>query len=316
MEETVFQWKRTKEGGACILRGYGASPFVVVPDEMEGIPVTELGDYCFSDSGKEGKDGQFSAFQRELSGKFIQKVSLPDSVKKIGNLAFYNCTGLEEIQMGPALAEFGSDAFMNCLHLKTIRIRCGIVEKNGLKQLLGQRTSDTTVIFEKENQVEAVLLYPEYYEMYDEVGPAHFFALNLTGEGFRARQCFREGIVDLSQYDGVFEQATAEESPHTLCQMAVNRLCYPAGLSQEARARYQAYLGKQEEILVQDLIRAHSLEVLETLFQEDILTANGKEESVRLASQSGWPEGAAAMLRLQQKSADSGKKDRYSFDDF
>lgn len=316
MEEAVFQWKVTKEGGACILGGYGASPFVVVPELIEGIPVTEVGNYCFSDSGKRESGKMTSSFQRELSGKYIEKVYLPDSVQKIGNLAFYNCTNLRELQIGAALSEIGSDAFMNCLHLGTIRMRCGVLEKNGLKQLLNQRTSDTKVVFEREGKTDAVLFYPEYYEMYDEVGPAHIFALNLTGEGFRARQCFRDGMVDLAQYDGVFEQACAEESARTLCHMAVNRLCYPVGLSQEAKERYQSYIGQKEGTLVRELVKSRNLEFLEILFRQNILTEAGKTESIREASGQNWPEGAASLLRLQKETASDKKQERYSFDDF
>lgn len=294
MEETVFQWEKTSGDEACILAGYGTSPFVVVPEEMEGFVVTAIGDYCFSDS------------------KFIQGVSLPASVKRIGNLAFYNCMELQELTMGAALTEFGSDAFMNCQSLETVRIRCGVSEKNGLKQLLSQRTSDTEVFFERDGRTEAVLFYPEYYEVYDEVGPAHIFALNITGEGFRARQCFRDGIVDLAQYDRIFEQASAEESPAALCRMAVNRLCYPVGLSREAGERYQSCILQREDLLVQKLVKSRRLELLEILFREKLLTEAGREKSIRSASEQDWPEGAAAMLRIRHKAA--AVSDRYSFE--
>lgn len=295
MEEAGFQWKEIREGEACILKGCGASPFVVVPERIEGVLVTAIGDYCFS-------------------GELIQGVSLPDSVKEIGRLAFYNCAALQEIQMGAMLTEFGSDAFMNCMQLKTIRVRCSVTEKSGLKQLLGQRTSDTKVIFEREGATEAVLLYPEYYEIYDEVGPAHIFALNLTGEGFRARQCFRDGIVDLAQYDRIFEQATVEESPETLCHMAVNRLCYPVKLSQEAEDRYRNYIQEQEELLLHVLVGSRSLEILEIVFQKRILSEYGRTTGIRLASEQNWPEGAASMLRLHHKTEAHVAVDRYSFD--
>ncbi len=39
-----------------------------------------------------------------------------------------------------------------------------------------------------------------------------FFELNLTGEGFRARQCFKEGVILLNAYDEIFPQACVEES--------------------------------------------------------------------------------------------------------
>lgn len=315
MDETVFQWKKTDEGGACILGGYGASPFVVVPEKIDGVVVTEIGDYCFSQSGNKEQQERPSSFQRELSGEFIENVYLPDSVKKLGNLAFYNCTRLKELQIGAGLTQIGSDAFMNCLQLSTIRLRCSVAQNSGIKQLLSQRSADTTVIFEDGGQTEAVVMYPEYYEMYDEIGPAHIFALNLTGEGFRARQCFEKGIVDLAKYDAIFEQACAEESPKTLCEMAVNRLCYPAGLSREAESRYRNYVHEQEDLLVKNLVKNRNLELLEILFSKKILTSRGREKSIALASGEGWPEGAASLLFWNQGLREQ-RKDRYSFEDF
>ena len=35
-------------GGARILRVLGDSPCPVLPDEIDGLPVTELGPYCFA----------------------------------------------------------------------------------------------------------------------------------------------------------------------------------------------------------------------------------------------------------------------------
>lgn len=40
--------------------------------------------------------------------------------------------------------------------------------------------------------LDSSIFYPEYNGGYDEVGPAHIFALNIEGEGFRMRQCFKE----------------------------------------------------------------------------------------------------------------------------
>lgn len=58
---------------------------------------------------------------------------------------------------------------------------------------------------------QTAVFYPEYYENYDEIAPAHIFGRSIEGEGFRARQCFKEGVPDLSQYDTIFPKACAEE---------------------------------------------------------------------------------------------------------
>ncbi len=326
-QENAFLWEYTKNGGARILAGYGASPYVMIPEKLGEVPVEELGDYCFSDSQKDKLEqrvsqrelecfGEIQPWMRILSGKYIEKVVLPDSLKKLGNLAFYNCSKLKELEFGNRLDEIGSDAFMNCIQMKKLVLRCGIHEKSGLRQILSQRSSDTLVIFLKEEKIEAALFYPEYYEMYDEIGPAHIFALNLTGEGFRARQCFQDGIVDLIKYDAIFEQACKEESVRTLCTMAKNRIQYSVGLEEKAKKGYISYLQSHAEDLIKDLVQKRQLDCLECFFKKEYLPMKWLVECIAMASESGWTQGAASMLRWQQEKKKKTVKERYTFEDF
>ena len=64
----------------------------------------------------------------------------------------------------------------------------------------------------KSEFIDGSIFYPEYNGGYDEVGPAHIFALNIEGEGFRMRQCFKDGKIDFDGYDACFEKLCAEES--------------------------------------------------------------------------------------------------------
>ena len=82
---------------------------------------------------------------------------------------------------------------------------------------------------------DAFLLYPEYYERYDTIAPAHIFGLNIEGEGFRARQCFRGDMIDFAAYDAIFGKACAEESVTTLGRMSLDRLMTPVSLSESSR---------------------------------------------------------------------------------
>lgn len=62
--------------------------------------------------------------------KYLKKVHLPSTIKKIGSRAFNNCTGLEEINIPSACKVIESKAFYNCVSLKEITIpKC--IEKIG-----------------------------------------------------------------------------------------------------------------------------------------------------------------------------------------
>ena len=222
----------------------------------------------------------------------------------------------------PKLVEVGSDAFMNCLNLRSLRMCAGVEEPTGLKQLLAQIKWQVEVSFEQEDgEREAVLMYPEYYESYDEIGPAHIFELNLTGEGFRARQCFKEGVILLNAYDEIFPQACVEESAEVLIPMAWNRLYAACGLSPEARADYEEYVREQSGKVLTILLKKRELKPLHFFFEKGYGRKEQIEDAVAIASHEEWMEGVASLIAWKrqlfaepEKTADV--KSRYSFQDF
>ena len=71
MNNGVFSWK--EENGRIIITKYTLPcEEVVIPEKVEGMEVSALGDYV-------------------LSGHCCRSVFLPKSVKKIGRYGFYNC---------------------------------------------------------------------------------------------------------------------------------------------------------------------------------------------------------------------------------
>ena len=124
-----------------------------------------------------GADGALA----ELAGAYITRVTLPEGIKKIGNFAFYNATELAELELGSGIDTLGSDAFMNCRSLSRLLLHADPGQKTGLRLLLAQLSSDLEVALSGENGVWAKLLFPEYYESYDEIAPAHIFGRILWG---------------------------------------------------------------------------------------------------------------------------------------
>ena len=89
-------------GGARVLRVLGDTPGPVVPDTVDGLPVVEIGPYCFADRAVTG--GALwpadSADAHEVTGNFVQEVTLPDTVRVIDSAAFYNCRKLRRVRLG------------------------------------------------------------------------------------------------------------------------------------------------------------------------------------------------------------------------
>ena len=315
--QQYWYMEETESGGVRLLRCYGDSPAIAVPGEADGYPVTEIGDYCFADSARAQEAPEKPDGTRTLSGEYIQRVTLPDSIKKLGNLAFYNCKNLQELCFGRDLTSVGSDTFMNCGSLHRFRVSGNMRQETGLKQLLAQRMCSMDVFFMEGQSTVGRLLYPEYEEYHDEIGPAHIFAMSIRGEGFRARQCFREGIVSLRDYDEIFEQACAEESAETLCRLAGERLAYPVELEEEAKRRYLEYLQEHQEALAKLLVEERDMELLQQFAAGNILSGEGLQMAASLAARQEWVQGAAAVLKLQQqKLENSPKTARYTFEDW
>ena len=333
MTQDWYWYEQNGEDTVRLLRMFGTSPEVMVPAEIAGKVVTEIADYCFSVtckitscriiSSNEEKISleQFQEkLQRkelcELCGGYIEGVTLPKSIRSIGNYCFYQCSSLRNLSVGSSLTQIGSDAFMNCQKLQTIILRDGLQKSSGLKQILAQRPLEMTVVFMDGNKIQAKLLYPEYSETYDEIGPAHIFTLNIDGEGFRARQCFQDGKVDFMQYDTVFLQACAKESEKTLCYMAGMRLAYPVDLLQEHRENYEKYVRDHAVIMLRLLIEEQNTVWLQMFGEAGYFTREDVKQGVGMASASGWTEGAGMLLQYQSLWFGDLKKKKYDFDAF
>lgn len=352
MDRYQFAWEKTPEGGARLLRMKGAYSCLALPEQIGGFPLTELGDYCFAPEGRlpehyqlaeetvsddekkklapaiaenmtavvqqeeENNQGRTESL-REIGGSYLERIVLPDSLRRIGRYAFYNCKQLTLMTIGKELTEAGSDAFMNCHRLQNIHLRARPEEKTGVRLLLAQITSDIEVAFDAGGECKAELLFPEYYENYDEIAPAHIFGRNITGEGFRARQCFADGIVDFKQYDTIFPKACAEESEETLCTLAWNRLRYPVDLGEQQRSMYETYCRGHAEVLQKRFVKKKSLEELQLLGTMGFFDREELEGCIRLSAAEGWIKGTAELQQMKQQLFPvQSVKSRYTFEEF
>lgn len=318
-DRLAFIWRRSGTD-AEILRVYADTPQVCIPEKIEGHKVVSVGAYCFSEINRTGAEidsASLNAVQsgrlREFCGNYAESIVLPDSVRKLGNNAFYNCRKLAVIEIGACLKEAGSDIFMNCSCFSKLYLRCRADVPNGLKQLVSRINSSLEVYFYDGKCINAMLVYPEYTDSYDEIAPAHIFGRNITGEGFRARQCFANDVPDFKQYDEIFNKASIEESVSTIYKMALGRIMYPFMLADTAKNRYVAYLKLHQKEIMDMLVTDRQLEALHFMCSNKYAKASGIDSAVAAASQSGWSEGAAGLLKWKHEFIEDIKRNRYDF---
>lgn len=106
-ETTDFEYELLDKG-AVITKYTGKEKDVVVPAEIGGAPVTEIGFYAFE-------------------AKFlVETVTLPESIVSIGEYAFMDCSSLKSINIPDAVASIERGAFVACTSLESLNIPANV----------------------------------------------------------------------------------------------------------------------------------------------------------------------------------------------
>lgn len=314
-------YKVKEDNTVSIYRAFGENGIVDIPDTIDGYTVTEIEEYCFAASSRVDIDEKDIPDNCHVqAGEFVELVRLPDTISKIGRNAFYNCRKLEEIKLSGNIEEIGGDIFMNCINLSRIILRCDLKDRTCLKQILSQISWSVEVEFEGKD-IDAVLFYPEYFEVYDEIGPAHIFELNISGEGFRIRQCFQDGVLRFDEYDGSFPQACAEEPTGNLVKMAINRIVYQYDLTNSNSNMYVTFLKEHTDDIVKlifraDLDKEKQLYYITKLAYNNCFSADDMNSMIEKASSDGLAELSVNLLKIKSELFKTDTKSRYSFEDF
>lgn len=298
-----------------LMREYGTTNVAVIPESIDGKPVTEVDAYCFASSNRLSGDAlkesdminaseEYEAYH-ELSGEYVIRVVLPDTVTSVGSYCFYNCRKLTDISIGAGLTSFGSDVFMNCTRLTSVHIDAYSDGQTGLKFLLSQLNQGVNVSFK-----DGIFYYPEYIDSYEEIGPAHIFELRLEGEGYRARQCFNNGVIDIARYDEVFKKASGMENVTTLFKMAVGRLGKPVLLKSEARQMYTEYLTGNGHQIMEIVVHSKDRESLDFLCDSRILNNDDYVYGQKLCVGNEWTYGSSKILTMDKDKDTSILKSR------
>jgi hypothetical protein len=103
--ECLYDFIYDISDGAVIINGYrGSGGDVVIPSEIEGMPVEGIADMAFS--------GRFD----------LNSVVISDSVSMIGDSAFEGCLLLTNVTIGSSVTSIGEKAFWNCDALTSVTI--------------------------------------------------------------------------------------------------------------------------------------------------------------------------------------------------
>lgn len=160
---------RIKNNAIEIVRCYGTDDRIVLPEEINGLPVVSAAPYAFSAH----KDGEEDAEtwesedvisfgeERLLAGEEVQEIVFPDTLKEIGRYIFYGCKKLERLEFSDTLMQVGTGAFTGCSGLKELVIHQKKGLKSCAKEILGElwQKIDVDFCMKMVRQVENVRIW-------------------------------------------------------------------------------------------------------------------------------------------------------------
>lgn len=104
---TTFDYR--EEGDGIIITRYtGNESNVIIPESLDGMRVTAIGEGAFK------------------GGRVLRSVVIPESVRRIGSSAFKDCRNLASVTFGDGVEEIGGSAFLGCTALTGVVIPANV----------------------------------------------------------------------------------------------------------------------------------------------------------------------------------------------
>ena len=109
-----YEYVLLEDGSTEIIRYTGTVEHLKIPAELDGYPVTSIGNDAFSN---------YSFLDDEFSNcDNLTSVNLPNSITSIGDNAFAWCDSLTSINLPNSVTCISGNPFCSCNHLRAIRV--------------------------------------------------------------------------------------------------------------------------------------------------------------------------------------------------
>lgn len=165
--ESDFLYAVKEDGTAIITEFVGYEENLVIPAEIDGYSVSEIGTYCFEhESGlrtlEVPSSVQIIAEKAFADCYGLETVKLSEGLREIKGYAFSGCSYLGEIVIPESVNELGGGAFKGCSYLRKAVIGNGVTVINedafGGCYVLEEVSLGSKVVTIKENAFEGAVL--------------------------------------------------------------------------------------------------------------------------------------------------------------
>ena len=277
------QWDltvRREAEGAVLVRARTRDARAAVPETAEGLPVAAIGPRALAAEGKDNAR--------------LTELTLPSSVRRVGDYALYNCRALGRLRVPDAPIRWGDGVLTNCRDLRRVDLFQDHGDQGTLHYFAGELNRAWEAVVYRGGEVAYRLTFPEYREVYQENTPAHHFDYTIQGAGYPYRRCFRQRRLDWRTYDACW---TPYMEPSTALRLAWWRLRYPEGLADAAP--YRDYLCARAGDAIAWLIQRRDVSGLAFLLDWANPDRDALGEAAALARTRG--ETAALALLLEEQ---------------
>ena len=293
-------------------RCYKLDNKLVIPDTIEGLPVTELDTYTFSQTvrRREQPPAEYEG-EPEMCGEALEKLTLPKHLEKVGAYAFYNCFHLKKLSCCSTVRDWGAGVFTGCTQINKLDIRIFPEEKSSFKEILSELRQMLVVDYrDKEGKLLAKLIFPEFFEESIENTPARIIMREMHGCGHMYRYCFNGTDFQFWEYDKLLPTAEILESPALVCRMALYRLYWPKGLTEEWKEEYWKYIKKYPDEAAKGLTERGEREILSWLAEAKETDSQMLEQMIQATAGLGDAQVSAILMDARHKKmgAQSGDK--------
>lgn len=312
MEEHSFAYEK-KDSGLCILRVYGGSGRVVIPERIEGIPVTEVSAYAFARE-KDEEPEHDSGFPC-ICGTELEELYLPKTIRRLGRYIFYNCLNFSRLSFYSNLAYMGAGAFTGCGNLSHLELH-QVEGDSCLREILQDLKQKVTVDCYLELEIPAAmekhwrLIYPEFFEEAVENTPARIISTQTHGMGIQYRNAFRNTQVVFEEYDRLFETGKHHIDLPDLAEMVLARLQFPYELGAGAE-EYTHWLWENLKAGAEFCVLRNDVEAMRWLAETFVSEDRQMELLLDTVKRREAPELVSLLMDVKHRRF-PGKKKKFS----
>lgn len=145
----VWGYTLLADGTVAVSKYYGKDRHIAVPDTLDGCTVSAISGGWYMSGGSpvlygnihgisyadDGSVADSQVYSPFAGNTKIEQITVPDTVKQIGAIAFKGCTALTEVKLGEGVELIGNNCFDGCSALLGIDIpaSCTYIDQQAFK---------------------------------------------------------------------------------------------------------------------------------------------------------------------------------------